>query len=194
MAASPADKSVFQEYVEAIVIAVALALFIMTFIARSFVVEGHSMVPTLQDGERLLVDELTYRFRAPQRGEIVVLRFPANPRVRFIKRIIGIPGDNIFVHAGRVILNGKPLDENYIAEPILGEFGPYVVPPGSYFVMGDNRNRSEDSRYPQVGYVPKRLLIGRAIIRYWPLTAIGVVKKPAIFRGEVQSGVRPKQG
>lgn len=182
MAKEQAVKSVFQEYVEAIVIAVVLAVFIMTFIARSFVVEGHSMDPTLQDGQRLLVDELTYRFKEPRRGEIVVLRFPADTRVRFIKRVIGLPGDNIVVHAGRVVLNGKPLDESYIAEPVIGEFGPYVVPPASYFVMGDNRNHSEDSRYPQVGYVPRKLLVGRALFRYWPLTAISTIKRPAILR------------
>ncbi|MGE5554306.1 MAG: signal peptidase I [Betaproteobacteria bacterium] len=172
-------KSVIQEYVEAIVMAVVLAAFIMTFIARSFSVEGYSMEPTLHNGERLLVDELTYRFREPRRGEIVVLRFPANPRMRFIKRVIGVPGDNILIQGGRVILNGRPLEEEYISEPIQGDYGPYVVPPESYFVLGDNRNHSEDSRYPAVGYVPKRLIVGRAILRYWPLTRIGLVRLPA---------------
>lgn len=174
-----APKSVFQEYVEAIVMAVVLAAFIMTFIARSFSVEGQSMEPTLHNGERLLVDELSYRFRAPQRGEIVVLRFPADPRYRFIKRVIGIPGDNIVVQGGRVVLNGTPLEEGYIKEPVLGEFGPFVVPPGTVFVMGDNRNHSEDSRFPPVGYVPRKLLVGRAIVRFWPVTRLSLVRKPA---------------
>ncbi|HHW13923.1 MAG TPA: signal peptidase I [Firmicutes bacterium] len=174
-----ATKSVLQEYVEAIVMAVVLAAFIMTFIARSFSVEGHSMEPTLHNGERLLVDELTYRFRDPARGEIVVLRFPADPRMRFIKRVIGVPGDTILLQNGRVYLNGRPLEEGYIAEPVAGDFGPYVVPPGSYFVLGDNRNHSEDSRFQAVGYVPKRLIVGRAILRYWPPTRIGIVRRPA---------------
>lgn len=172
-------KSVFQEYVEAIVMAVVLAAFIMTFIARSFSVEGQSMEPTLHNGERLLVDEVTYRFRPPARGEIVVLRFPADPRMRFIKRVIGVPGDSIQIQNGRVILNGRPLEEPYIAEAVRGEFGPYVVPPGTVFVLGDNRNHSEDSRFPPVGYVARRLIIGRAILRYWPLTRIGIVRRPA---------------
>lgn len=172
-------KSVFQEYVEAIIMAVVLAAFIMTFIARSFSVEGQSMEPTLHNGERLLVDEITYRFREPQRGEIIVLRFPANPRMRFIKRVIGVPGDNLLIQNGRVVLNGRPLEEPYIAEAVQGEFGPYVVPPGTYFVLGDNRNHSEDSRFQAVGYVPKRLIVGRAILRYWPPTRIGLVRRPA---------------
>jgi signal peptidase I len=177
------SKSVIQEYVEALVMAVILAAFIMTFIARSFSVEGNSMEPTLRSGERLLVDELTYRFRPARRGEIVVLRFPANPRMRFIKRIIGLPGDGILIQAGRVILNGRPLEEGYLSEPVEGEYGPYVVPPGAYFVLGDNRNHSEDSRYPAVGYVPQRLIVGRAILRYWPPTRIGLVRLPAPWAG-----------
>ncbi len=172
-------KSVAQEYVEAVVMAVVLAAFIMTFIARSFSVEGYSMEPTLHNGERLLVDEVTYRFRPARRGEVVVLRFPANPRMRFIKRVIGVPGDSVMIQGGRVILNGRPLEEGYIAEPVRGDYGPYVVPPDSYFVLGDNRNHSEDSRYPAVGYVPKRLIVGRAILRYWPLTRVGLVQLPA---------------
>lgn len=172
-------KSVVQEYVEAIVMAVVLAAFIMTFIARSFSVEGRSMEPTLHNGERLLVDEISYRFTNPARGEIVVLRFPADPRMRFIKRVIGVPGDNIVVQGGRVVLNGRPLEEGYIAEPVAGDFGPYVVPPGTYFVLGDNRNHSEDSRFPAVGYVPKRLIVGRAIVRFWPVTRLSLVRRPA---------------
>ncbi|MDI6870195.1 MAG: signal peptidase I [Bacillota bacterium] len=172
-------KSVLQEYVEAVVLAAVLAAFIMTFIARSFFVEGYSMEPTLHHGERLLVDELTYRFRPPARGEIVVLRFPANPRMRFIKRVIGVPGDRIVIQGGRVILNGRPLEEGYIAEPARSDAGPYVVPPDSYFVLGDNRNNSQDSRFPTVGYVPRRLVVGRAILRYWPLTRVGLVRLPA---------------
>lgn len=176
--AEKAAKSVIQEYVEAIVMAVVLAAFIMTFVARSFSVEGYSMEPTLHHGERLLVDELTYRFRPPERGEIVVLRFPADPRMRFIKRVIGVPGDEILLQNGRVVLNGRPLEEDYIAEPAQGDFGPYNVPPDTVFVLGDNRNHSEDSRFAPVGYVPYKLIVGRAVLRYWPLSRTGIVRRP----------------
>ncbi len=175
------QKSVLREYVEAIVIAIVLALFIMAFVARSFSVEGSSMVPTLHNGERLLVDEISYRFIQPSRGEIIVFRYPANPSARFIKRVIGLPKDTVVVREGKVFLNGEPLEEDYLGEPIYGEFGPYVVPPGTVFVLGDNRNNSEDSRFPLVGYVPRSYVVGRAIFRFWPLTRIGPIHKPAIF-------------
>jgi len=175
------EKSVVMEYVESIVIAILLALFIMTFIGRSYVVDGASMVPTLHDGERLIVDKLTYRFSEPKRGEIIVFKYPANPKYRFIKRVIGIPGDEIMIENGKVYLNGRPLEEDYISEPINERFGPFVVPEGTVFVLGDNRNNSQDSRYFGVGYIPKKLIEGRALMRYWPLTSIEVIHKPEIF-------------
>lgn len=176
------QKAIVKEYVEAIVMAVVLAAFIMTFIARSFSVDGSSMVPTLHDGERVLVDEISYRFISPQRGEIIVFKLPGNPRVRYIKRIIGVPGDTVLITEGKVILNGKPLEEDYLSEPVYGEFGPYTVPPGAYFVLGDNRNNSEDSRFRRVGFVPRESIIGRAIFRYWPLTKIGLLSRPQVFQ------------
>ncbi|MDI3280467.1 MAG: signal peptidase I [Bacillota bacterium] len=180
-------KSIVREYVESTVMAVALALFIMTFIARSFSVDGSSMVPTLHNGERVLVDEISYRLIKPARGEIIVFRLPANPKVRYIKRIIGLPGDTVEIRDGRVLVNGEPLQEDYLSEPIYGDFGPYRVPEDSYFVLGDNRNNSEDSRFRRVGYVPRRYIVGRAIFRYWPLSKVGVLSPPEAFRERAAS-------
>lgn len=175
-------KAVLREYLEAIATSVVLAALIMTFVARTYAVDGSSMVPTLQNRERLLVEKVTYRFKAPQRGDIIVLRPPFRTPAPFIKRVIGIPGDNVYIHDGQVFLNGEALREDYLGERIQGEFGPYVVPPGSYFVLGDNRNHSEDSRFLEVGYVPKSRIVGRAVFRTWPLTELGTVQKPAVFR------------
>jgi len=168
--------------VETLVGAAILALFIMTFVARAFTVDGPSMLPTLEDGQRLLVDRLTYRFQDPQRGDVVVFRYPANPRQHFIKRIIAIPGDEVLISRGTVYVNGVALEEPYIAGPMFGSFGPVVVPPDSYFVLGDNRNNSEDSRDRRVGFVPRDHIIGRAIWRYWPLQDMSIIRAPATFQ------------
>ena len=128
------------------------------------------MLPTLHSGERLLIDKLTYRFRDPARGEIVVFRYPRDPSHYFIKRIIGLPGDHVVISSGYVYVNGVRLVEEYTSSLTLGSDREYVVPPGSYFVLGDNRNNSQDSRTPFVGYVPRSLIVGRAVLRYWPIT------------------------
>lgn len=175
-------KSELREYLEAGVIAVALAFLIITFVAQSYVVQGASMEPSLHNGERLLVDKLTYRFRDPQRGEIIVFRYPADPGRKFIKRIIGLPGDRIEIHDQTVFLNGEPLTEPYINGPTYGEFSAVVVPPNHYFVLGDNRNNSEDSRYPDVGAVPQRSIVGRSLAIYWPLSDMSVVRIPPGLR------------
>ncbi|NLV91225.1 MAG: signal peptidase I [Firmicutes bacterium] len=178
-------KSEIREYVEALVIAVVLALFIITFIAQSFLVQGSSMVPTLHDGERLLVDKLTWRFREPKRGEIVVFRYPSDPRRKFIKRIIGVPGDQVLIKQGYVYVNGERLEETYINGPTFGaiyrDTMPVQIPEGHYYVLGDNRTNSDDSRFDDVGLVPRELLVGRALLRYWPLAEIGILQIPRVL-------------
>ncbi|NLY11743.1 MAG: signal peptidase I [Firmicutes bacterium] len=153
----------------------------MIFIARAFTVDGASMMPTLHHGERLLVDKISYRFVEPKRGEIVVFKYPANPREHFIKRIIGIPGDKVAIIDGKVYVNDQVLEEDYISAPARIGFSPQVVPEGHYFVLGDNRNNSEDSRARSVGFVPRELIVGRAIWRYWPVTKLTIVRPPEIF-------------
>lgn len=171
-------KAEIIEYVQAFAVAIVLAAFIITFIAQSFVVEGSSMEPSLHNRERLLVNKLVYRFRKPQFGDIVVFRYPANPKRRFIKRVIGIPGDEVEVRDGFVIINGMTLDEGYTLDLTYGYFGPKVVPDGHYFVLGDNRNNSDDSRYPDVGFVPMANIVGKASVIWWPPRRIGLVRNP----------------
>lgn len=175
---SGSSKSVLREYVEAALIATGLALFIILFVAQSFLVEGDSMWPTLEDGERILVDKLSYRFRDPARGEIIVFRYPADPTRRFIKRVIGVPGDEVMIRGSVVYVNGQALSEEYIAEPTRDDYGPVVVPEDAFFVLGDNRNASEDSRRPNVGFVPRDLIVGRALLVYWPLSDLGLIRVP----------------
>ena len=176
-----AIKARIREYVEALVIAGALAAFIITFVAQSFLVQGSSMEPTLVDGQRLLVDKITYRLREPRRGEIIVFHYPADPRRKFIKRVIGLPGDEVLIAGQRLILNGRPVEEPYVLGPMRGVFGPMTVPPGHVFVLGDNRNNSDDSRYPDVGPVPMELVVGLARLAYWPPGRVGLVRTPTVL-------------
>lgn len=171
----PRRKSLARESLETILGAVSLALFIMVFVARAFTVDGPSMLPTLQSGERLLIDKVTYRLRSPERGEILVFRYPADPSHYFIKRVIGLPGDEVRLAGGRVFVNGQPLNESYINGPIRGRDRTYRVPEGSYFVLGDNRNNSQDSRSAAVGFVPRSAIVGRAVVRFWPLERAGLL-------------------
>jgi len=168
-----------REYAETIIGAVVLAVFIMVFIGRAFTVDGPSMLPTLHGGERLIVDKLTYRFREPERGDIVVFRYPAEPSHFFIKRVIGVPGDVIDIRSGYVSVNGVRLIEEYTSARIIGHTGHYVVPEDHFFVLGDNRNNSQDSRSPSVGYVPRSLIVGRALVRYWPVDRMAILAPPA---------------
>ncbi|HHV61883.1 MAG TPA: signal peptidase I [Firmicutes bacterium] len=182
-AVSAKVRAEIMEYLQAFVIAVVLAAFIITFIAQSFVVQGSSMEPTLHNGERLLVNKFIYRFREPARGEIVVFRYPFDPRRKFIKRVIGVPGDRVEIRDGAVFLNGSRLDEPYTLDRTYGAYGPEVVPEGRIFVLGDNRNNSEDSRFADVGFVPLSNVVGHAFVIYWPLNRIGLVRRAAIQAG-----------
>lgn len=162
--------------------AVVLAAIIVLFVARAFTVDGPSMQPTLHTGERLLIDKVTYRLRDPHRGDVVVFRYPSDPRQYYIKRVVGLPGDEIRITGGLLHINGTAIHEEYTIGPIFGEYGPYTVPDGRYFVLGDNRNNSEDSRSHRVGAVPRDLIIGRALVRYWPLPRTGIIdSEPVVW-------------
>lgn len=179
-------KSEIREYIEALLISVVLASLIIAFIAQSFLVEGSSMEPSFHHGQRLMVEKVSYRFGVPKRGEVVVFRYPGDERRKFIKRIIGLPGDEITIKNGFLHINGQRMDEAYINGPTYGTYsaptyGPVLVPEGHYFVLGDNRRNSDDSRYPDVGFVPKGNLVGRALFVYWPLNQIRTVKIPPVL-------------
>ncbi|ABA20555.1 signal peptidase I, Serine peptidase, MEROPS family S26A [Trichormus variabilis ATCC 29413] len=170
----------WQENLTLIAIALCLALLIRTFIAEPRYIPSESMVPTLYEGDRLVVEKVSYNFQQPTTGDIVVFQPPAELQRRgypkdqaFIKRVIATPGEIISVNNGKVYLNGKALPEDYIAEPPNQPFPPVKVPDNQFFVMGDNRNNSNDSRY--WGFLPKENIIGRAVFRFWPLDRLGII-------------------
>lgn len=158
-------------------VALTLALLIRTFVAEPRYIPSDSMLPSLQVGDRLVVDKLTYNFRQPITGDIIVFDPPPQLQIQgyakdqaFIKRVIGTPGELVGIANGKVYLNQKPLAESYIAEPPDYQWGPQVVPEGQFFVMGDNRNNSNDSHI--WGFLPKQNIIGRACFRFWPIDRI----------------------
>jgi len=158
-----------KDWVVSIIIAIVLAFFIRYFIVELYMVEGPSMRPTLVNGERLVVNKFIYRLKQPEKGDIVVFRYPRDPSRDFIKRVIGVAGDTIEVKDGKVFLNGQLLNEPYILERTRGSYSAATIPDGHIFVMGDNRNNSEDSRFRDVGFVSLEMLKGKAVMVFWPL-------------------------
>lgn len=161
-----------KDWIISILIAIVLAFFIRYFIVELYMVEGPSMRPTLVNGERLIVNKFIYRFKTPERGEVLVFRYPRDPSRDFIKRVIAVAGDTIEIKDGRVFLNGQLLNESYILERTRGSYPASTVPEGHIYVMGDNRNNSEDSRFKDVGFVPLELIKGKAVTIFWPLDHI----------------------
>ena len=159
-----------KDWVVSIVVAVALAMFIRTFIVELYVVDGPSMRPTLESEERLVVNKFIYRFRTPEKGEVLVFQYPRDPSRDFIKRVIATPGDTVEIREGRVLVNDQILTEDYILEKTRSEYPKSTVPEGRIFVMGDNRNNSEDSRFADVGFVPYDLIKGKALLVFWPIS------------------------
>ena len=158
-----------KDWVVSIVAAIAVALLIRTFIVELYVVDGPSMRPTLQHEERLVVNKFIYRIRDPHKGEVIIFRYPRDPSRDFIKRVIATAGDTIEITDGRVYVNDQLLNEDYILKKPRTEYPKVTVPAGTIFVMGDNRNNSEDSRFPDVGFVPLDLIKGKAMLIFWPL-------------------------
>jgi signal peptidase I len=155
-----------------------IALAVILFLYQPVKVEGTSMMPALQDQERVFINKFLYRFGLGnvERGDTVVFWFPGDPTKSFIKRIIGLPGDTVDVRGGVVYLNGRPLAEPYVPEEYRdrGSVGPVRVPEGQFFVLGDHRSSSNDSR--NWGPVPKDSIYGKAVFAYWPLDRLGVVR------------------
>jgi signal peptidase I len=149
--------------------AAVYATLIVTFGFQVARVEGQSMAPTLQDQDRLIVNKAVYKLSSPGRGDIVMLYYPLNPDKSFVKRVIAEEGDIVKITDGRVLVNDLPLDDSYVSPEYRShdDWGPQVIPEGYYFVMGDHRNNSSDSRH--WGMVPKRYIIGRVQVRWWPI-------------------------
>ncbi|NEQ53343.1 MAG: signal peptidase I [Leptolyngbya sp. SIO3F4] len=169
------------EGLQTIGLSIALALGIRQFVAEARYIPSESMKPTLQVNDRLVIEKLSYRFQEPQRGDIVVFWPPSEivpagqKKDAFIKRIVGLPGDVVEVTEGTVLVNGKVQDESYIHTPPTYEQDPLTIPAGNYFVLGDNRNASYDSHAWDIAkpFVPEDQIIGKAIVRFWPLTRVG---------------------
>ena len=130
---------------------------------------GHGMEPALQDQQRVIVNKLSYRIGKPHHGDIVMLYYPVDPNKSFVKRVIAEEGDTVRIVDGHVFVNEAPLDDSYVPEDFRdhNDWGPQVVPEGYYFVMGDHRNNSSDSRH--WGWVPKKYIIGKVQVRWWPV-------------------------
>lgn len=178
------NKKVVKElydWIKDIFIASLVTLFIIHFLFQNTQVIGDSMEPTLQDGNSIIINKLIYRFVSPKREEIIAFKNPNDSSEYFIKRIIGMPGDQLEVKEGKVYINNNILEETYIFESmdleIIGNMDyPIVIPQDNYFVMGDNRNISFDSRYKEVGLIHKSSISGKALVRIWPFNKIGLIK------------------
>lgn len=176
---SPKKENVWLENAKTLGLSIIFALGIRQFVAEARYIPSGSMLPTLQINDRLIIDKVSYRFNPPQRGDIIVFEPPFALRKRgyddaFIKRVIGLPGDTVEVRDGQVYVNGKVLNENYIAQEPSYTWGPKPVPANSYLVLGDNRNNSYASHY--WGFVPENKIIGKALVRFWPLNRLGEVE------------------
>ena len=170
-------RVVIREIIETVLLALVVYLALQVSV-QPYRVEGSSMVPTLAEGEYLLVNKMVYwqvpllggddgyLVHPPQTGEVVIFRFPDEPTRNFVKRVIGVPGDTVVIAKGTVFVNGQALEEPYVTLSDRGSMDPFKVPPDSYFVLGDNRGASDDSR--SWGVVPEENIIGRAWVTYWP--------------------------
>lgn len=157
-------------WIEVFIIAAAIAFLVNRFLIANSVVPTGSMEPNIMSGSRVFGSRLSYLSSDPQRGDVIIFHWPDNEKVYFVKRIIGLPGETVDIIQGQVYVNGEPLDEPYLAEPMDPREDPmhFEVPEGAYFVMGDNRNNSADARYWRNTYVYRDKIIAKVGIKYWP--------------------------
>lgn len=180
-------KNIFSaliDFLQGIVVILAIMVMIYLFIMSPQEINGASMEPTFHNKEFILTNKIEYKLHDPQRGDVVIFKSPRNKDIDYIKRIIGVPGDRVGLKGGSYYLNGEKLFEPYLATNTyisggnyLREDGEIVVPKGRYFVSGDNRGHSSDSR--EFGPIPKEDFIGKAFLRYWPFSVAGVIQAPS---------------
>ena len=158
------------EYVKMILFVVIVVLVVDNFLLINAVIPSESMENTIMTGDRIFGNRLAYLFDDPERFDIVIFKYPDDESQRFIKRVIGLPGETVEIREGKVYINGSdtPLDDSFTPETPVGHFGPYTVPEGCYFMLGDNRNNSRDSRMWDNPYVKKEKILGKAVLRYFP--------------------------
>ena len=164
------------ELVHDLSVAVLFCFFLITFVAQAFRVQGTSMLPLLEDSERIIVNKFVYRFHPIQRGDVVVFWYPKDPSVSFIKRVVGVPGDTVELRRGSLFVNERRVDEDYVRPHFNDDesHSKVNVAKGYYYVLGDHRNSSNDSR--SWGEVPEKYIYGKAVFRFWPLSKIGFIR------------------
>ncbi|MCG2712413.1 MAG: signal peptidase I [Candidatus Omnitrophica bacterium] len=174
-------KPVVKEYGESLLIAFVLAMLIRTFVVQAFKIPTGSMKPTFTEGDRILVNKFIYKFREPQRGDVIVFKYPENMKLAFIKRLIGKSGENLEIKNGRILIDDKKITEKQINANFYYNRGDYggagqeiKVPADAFYALGDNSANSRDSRY--WGFVPQKNLIGKAILIYWPPYRVRLVE------------------
>src|SRR5262245_55351423 len=156
-------------------VAALVCFFLIAFVAQAFRVQGTSMQPLLADGERIIVNKFVFRFHPIERGDVVVFWYPREPQISFIKRVVGLPGDMVELRRGLLFVNGQRVNEGYLAAQFRDSdnFPATEVKKGYYFVLGDHRNSSNDSR--TWGDVPEKYIYGKAVYRFWPLAKMGAI-------------------
>jgi signal peptidase I len=169
-------REIVNVWLRDIVVSVLASAFIITFLYQPVRVEGTSMQPELRDQDRLFIDKFFFRFEKINRGDVVVFHYPRDPEKSYIKRVIGLPGDTVAIRLGRVFIDNQPIEESYVPRRYRDtrSMGEMVVPPDEYFVMGDHRSISSDSR--DFGPVDRELIYGKAAFIYWPADNMGVVR------------------
>lgn len=171
-----------KEWLHSIVVALILTLIIRTYVVQAFKIPSGSMRPTLLEGDKLFVNKYLYRFEKPKRGDIIVFRFPTDPKKDFIKRLVGFEGETVEIRDGKLYVNDEALEDPatfgkfyyYNHDPFGGPNEPVRVPPDMLYVLGDNSANSTDSRF--WGFVPEKNVLGKAIFRWWPPRRVGVLE------------------
>lgn len=184
------------DFLQSIVVMLAVMVMIYLFVMSPQEIDGASMEPNFHDGEYILTNKIEYKLNVPQRGDVVIFKSPINPQRDYIKRIVALPGERIRLSHNTIYINDQPLHEPYIPENIYTVQGSYlkdnneiVIPQDKYFVLGDNRQHSSDSR--EFGPIEKTEFIGKAYLRYWPFTRFGILPRPEYKQANVDSiGVR----
>lgn len=173
----------FFDFLQGIVVVLAIMVMIYLFVMSPQEISGASMEPYFHNGEYILTNKIAYKFGNPERGDVVIFKSPRNKDIDYIKRIIGKPGDAVGLRDSSIFINGEKISEPYLSPDIyifggsyLREGSEVIIPPGHYFLMGDNRSHSSDSR--EFGPISKEDFIGKAILRYWPFTKTGLIKRP----------------
>ncbi|MGH9684520.1 MAG: signal peptidase I [Candidatus Acidiferrales bacterium] len=177
-APAPQLRRELRSWTRDLAIALGFALAIIIFLYQPVKVEGTSMAPLLSDQERIFINKFVYRFEPIDRGDVVVFWYPRDLSKSFIKRVIGLPGDTVEIRAGRLFINGREMNESYVPASYMDglSYPPLKIPPGEYFVMGDHRDSSNDSR--MFGPVARQYIYGKAVFAYWPVDHFGSLSLP----------------